>query len=92
MERRRGDTVQDGEAGEAFARDTLRGHPQRRVLWRIPLLGERQLAAGRTRGPVALPPTGGDGDGDGGEGEGGERSTRRPADLELAQPSDHEAS
>lgn len=81
--RRHGDTTRDGGAGGAFARDTRRGHRQRRVSRRT--LGERQRAAGRTRGPVVLPPTGGGGDG----GEGGERSTQRPA--ALGQRPDREA-
>lgn len=81
--RRRRGTAQDGERGEAFARDTRRGHRQRRrVLGRIPLLDDRRRAAGRIRGPVVLPPTGGGEGGDGDEGEGGERSTRRPAALD----------
>lgn len=74
--RRRGDTARDGEAGEvAFARGTRRGHRQRRVLERIPPLGDRQRAAGSTHGPVALLLTGGGG------GKDGERLILRPAGL-----------
>lgn len=88
--RRHGDiTAWGGEAGGAFARDIRRGHRRRRrrVLGRIPLLGDRQWAAGRTRGPVVLPPIGGGGGGDEDEdeGEGEECSTRRPAVLDLGQ-------